>query len=283
MGMYKKPATQRQRNFLQSFKARNGDIICRNILGCDISTPEGIKEFISKDLFQTRNSMSKLAITMVTLKSHNHIVGDIERGVKVYNQGGVEWTESGDGLYLVRVPHKGDFKMVTVSFTKNGADLKHFYCHCTWKDKNPPVCRHVVAAVLSIQGGIVESEVVLGKSAVAKTTINEQNIANAVRTENLEVFTSSMMVALMEQAACACLADVLEPGETSVGTQINVSNIAENLIGAEITATATIEYVFGRRVEFKVTARDGAKEIGSGTHARVIVSKERFTKKLREP
>ena len=36
----------------------------------------------------------KIAVTIPTLTSHNHIVDDIERGVKVYNSGGVEFMTS---------------------------------------------------------------------------------------------------------------------------------------------------------------------------------------------
>jgi predicted thioesterase len=54
---------------------------------------------------------------------------------------------------------------------------------------------------------------------------------------------------------------------------------AASPVGVEITATATIEYVFGGRVEFKITASDGAGEIGNGKHTRVIVDAKRFVDK----
>jgi C_GCAxxG_C_C family probable redox protein len=39
--------------FLNAFKAKNGSIICREILNCDISTKEGMEEAKSKNLFKT--------------------------------------------------------------------------------------------------------------------------------------------------------------------------------------------------------------------------------------
>ena len=36
--------------FTDKFKARNGSIVCKELLGCDISTPEGDKKFESEDL-----------------------------------------------------------------------------------------------------------------------------------------------------------------------------------------------------------------------------------------
>ncbi len=39
--------------FGNEFKKRNGSLICRELLGCDISTPEGKKEFDERDLHFT--------------------------------------------------------------------------------------------------------------------------------------------------------------------------------------------------------------------------------------
>jgi C_GCAxxG_C_C family probable redox protein len=41
-------------SFAGRFKARNGSLVCRELLGCDISTPEGHKTAVEKGLFQTR-------------------------------------------------------------------------------------------------------------------------------------------------------------------------------------------------------------------------------------
>ena len=119
----------------------------------------------------------------------------------------------------------------------------------------------------------------LGKTATACTTVNENNTANAVWSGALEVFATPMMIALMEQAACEYLADGMVPGQTSVGTEINVSHTAASPIGTEIIATATIEAIFGRKVEFTVTASDSSGEIGRGKHTRFIVDTEKFMKK----
>jgi len=39
--------------FTNRFKARNGSVICRELLGCDISTPRGRKEAEDKGLFSS--------------------------------------------------------------------------------------------------------------------------------------------------------------------------------------------------------------------------------------
>ena len=121
----------------------------------------------------------------------------------------------------------------------------------------------------------------IGKTASAFTTVTESNTAKTIGSGSLDVLATPMMVALMEQAACDCVEDGLEAGQTSVGTEVNVSHIAASPIGAEITATATIEYVLGRKIGFVVTAYDKSGEIGKGKHTRVIVDAESFMKKTR--
>jgi len=122
----------------------------------------------------------------------------------------------------------------------------------------------------------------IGKSATATITVTDKNTAKAVGSGNLDVFATPMMIALMEQAACKCLVDSLEPGQSSVGTQINVAHTAASPLEAKITATATVENVDGRKVSFAVTACDGTNEIGSGTHERFVIDAERFMKKLEQ-
>jgi len=39
--------------FTKRFRRQNGSIVCRELLGCDISTPEGLKEAKEKNLFKT--------------------------------------------------------------------------------------------------------------------------------------------------------------------------------------------------------------------------------------
>jgi C_GCAxxG_C_C family probable redox protein len=41
------------REFADKFKSRNGSVMCKELLGCDISTPEGAKTAQEKDLFAT--------------------------------------------------------------------------------------------------------------------------------------------------------------------------------------------------------------------------------------
>ena len=124
--------------------------------------------------------------------------------------------------------------------------------------------------------------ITIGKTAAIRTTVDENNTARAVGSGSLDVFATPMMIALMEGAACEALSDVLEAGQTSVGTHIDVSHTAASPLGSVITASATITGTSGRKIEFAVTASDGTGEIGNGTHIRFIVDETKFMAKVNE-
>ncbi len=121
----------------------------------------------------------------------------------------------------------------------------------------------------------------IGLSYTATTTVNQNNAALALGSGDMEVFATPAMVALMENAAMNAVAPHLEAGQTTVGTQITTSHIKASAIGATISATATLTAVDGRSLTFAITAREGDKTIGEGSHTRFIVDRERFLAKLK--
>ena len=121
----------------------------------------------------------------------------------------------------------------------------------------------------------------IGLSFTATTTVNQNNTAKALGSGDMDVFATPAMVALMENAARTAVAPHLEAGQTTVGTQITTSHIKASALGATISATATLTAVDGRSLTFAITAREGDKVIGEGTHTRFIVDRERFLAKLR--
>lgn len=40
--------------FIEEFKSRNGTVICRELTGCDMSSPEGLQKFKESNMHQTR-------------------------------------------------------------------------------------------------------------------------------------------------------------------------------------------------------------------------------------
>ena len=126
----------------------------------------------------------------------------------------------------------------------------------------------------------INEETLIGKSHQVSMVVRDRNTAKAMKSGILPVFATPAMIALMEQAASELLGDCLDDHQTSVGTLVNVEHLVASPIGLQITATATIDHVSGRKVEFTVTASDGKKEIGKGKHTRMIVDIDKFLLKL---
>lgn len=89
-----------------------------------------------------------------------------------------------------------------------------------------------------------------------------------------------MMVLFMENAALNAVRQYLEPGESCVGTGVSLKHLAATPVGHRVTAEAEVTKIDGRRIEFKVSARDDNEEIGVGTHERMVVNLERFGQRL---
>ena len=196
----------------------------------------------------------KINITLATLESHNHIVGDIKRGMKIYERGGVDLVEQEPGYFVGRVPHKGtDTKVVSLRFTRDGQDLDYHHCDCSWRQRGTPkpICRHIVAAVLEIQGGIPESKLELGKKHWMEYCVSDDDTAKAIGSGGLEVLATPRLVALMEQAAYTLLEDALDDGQTSVGTNIDISHIEPSPVGIMVEIEAVITSVKGHTVTFE--------------------------------
>ena len=94
------------------------------------------------------------------------------------------------------------------------------------------------------------------------------------------VFATPVMLLFMENAALNAIREFIEPGQSVVGTGVNLRNLAATPVGQRVTAEAEVTKVDGRRIEFKVIARDEVEVIGEGTHERMVVDLPRLEKRL---
>lgn len=119
-----------------------------------------------------------------------------------------------------------------------------------------------------------------GLKETATVRVVAENTALAMGSGDMEVFATPAMVALMENAAMRAVADELPDGSTTVGGYMEASHLAPSSIGTDIVAEATLTEVKGRKLTFKIEARQGETVIGKATHVRFIVEREKFMDKL---
>lgn len=122
----------------------------------------------------------------------------------------------------------------------------------------------------------------IGLSYTSKLKVQEQHLAINVGSGDLRVLATPMMMALMENAAMMAVAAELEEGQSTVGGQISSSHIKPTGLGHEITATAELVKIEGRKLWFRISASDDEGIIGEGEHLRFIIGKEKFMSKITE-
>ena len=101
-------------------------------------------------------------------------------------------------------------------------------------------------------------------------------------TEGARVLSTPHMIGFMEMTCRNTVLPLLDAGYDTVGTHVNVAHLAASPIGMSVTFTAEVIRVDGRRVEFRVEARDEKEKIGEGTHERAIINIAKFATRLAE-
>lgn len=121
----------------------------------------------------------------------------------------------------------------------------------------------------------------LGAKGSFTLVVAPAHLANQFKDAMLPpVLATPMMVLMMENAALNAIRAYLEPGESAVGTVVDIRHLAATPVGQRVTAEAEVTQVEGRRIVFAVTAHDEDEEIGRGTHERMVVDLRRLARRL---
>lgn len=119
-----------------------------------------------------------------------------------------------------------------------------------------------------------------GLSAEMEHIVKHADTAAAWGSGDLEVFSTPALVALMESTAFLAVAASLAPGETTVGSRIDIRHLKATPLGMRVRARAELTAVNGPRLAFKVQAWDEVELIGEAEHERFIIIETRFMAKV---
>lgn len=123
--------------------------------------------------------------------------------------------------------------------------------------------------------------ITVGAKGHSTLVVAPEHLANQLKDPMLPpVLATPIMVLLMENAAFNAIRDSLEPGESALGTMVEIRHLAATPVGQRVTAEAEVTWVEGRRIGFSVSARDEVEEIGRGIHERIVVDLHRLTRRL---
>jgi predicted thioesterase len=111
--------------------------------------------------------------------------------------------------------------------------------------------------------------------------VTDADTAVALKSGGVVVLGTPKVIALCEEAACRAVEDTLEPGQTTVGTEVQLKHVAAVAVGSEVRAEATLERIEGRRLLFTVSVSDDGGLVAAGKITRVVVDEQGFLAKAR--
>ena len=124
-------------------------------------------------------------------------------------------------------------------------------------------------------------QIPLGAKGAFNLLVRPEHLANRFKDAILPpVLATPVMIMVMENAALNAIRAYLDPGESAVGTAVNVRHLAATLVGHLVSGEAEVTKVDGRRIEFTVRATEGIREIGVGSHSRVVIDAAKFVRQL---
>jgi len=111
-------------------------------------------------------------------------------------------------------------------------------------------------------------------------TVNEEHLASNVASGLVDALSTPSLVAFCEECARMIVDPLLESGQKTVGTRIELRHLAATPPGMRVTVRAELVEVDGRKLRFHLEAYDEAEKIGEAEHERFIIDEERFNRRL---
>ena len=122
-----------------------------------------------------------------------------------------------------------------------------------------------------------------GLKGHVETTVTDQDLACALGSGDVTVLGTPRMIALAEAATVQAIASALAPGQTSVGTRVNVRHLAASPLGRSIKAIAELSEVDGKTLQFRIEVHDDFGLVADGIVERVVVECARFVDRASHP
>ena len=109
--------------------------------------------------------------------------------------------------------------------------------------------------------------------------VTEEVTAARMGSGLLEVLATPAMIALAEGTAMESVQPLLEEGQGTVGTRLDIAHIAATPVGMTVRCETELVEVDRRRLVFSVKVSDDKELVGEGTHERFIIDNARFLQK----
>jgi predicted thioesterase len=106
--------------------------------------------------------------------------------------------------------------------------------------------------------------------------VEMEDTAKRIGSGDVPVLATPRLLALAEAATVRAVERHLPPGETSVGTRVELEHLAASPLGAHVQIGVELTEVDGRRLVFAFEAHDKHTVVGKGTIERIVVDRAKF-------
>jgi predicted thioesterase len=122
----------------------------------------------------------------------------------------------------------------------------------------------------------------VGKKLTKEYMVTKEMTAKELKSGDLEVLATPILVAFMEDTSKELVRLDLEENSTTVGSKIDCSHLFPTGVGHKIIVTSELKEIDKRKLVFDIVALDEENNlVGSASHIRYIVDKERFMSKVK--
>jgi predicted thioesterase len=121
----------------------------------------------------------------------------------------------------------------------------------------------------------------VGLEGTLRREVTPELLADHYGNPGVRVLATPALCWLFEQSAVLAVQNHLDPGESTVGTRLEIEHLAPTPPGMPVSVRAHLEAVDGRRLSFTMEAQDEREVVARGRHERFVVQLERFLDRVR--
>ena len=121
-----------------------------------------------------------------------------------------------------------------------------------------------------------------GRTYSRQSRVEEWMTAEKAGNKGADVLSTPMLVQLIEDAAIACIGPVLEEGQISLGTHVDLEHRKPVPVGFIVRTEVEVVIIDGPRISFAVRVFDEQEAVAEGTHERYVMDRAKFRAKLEE-
>jgi fluoroacetyl-CoA thioesterase len=123
-------------------------------------------------------------------------------------------------------------------------------------------------------------ELVPGLKYSEAVTVTDEMTPGHLRGDAIRVLSTPDMIRLIEQTAIQAVQSQLKPGQTTVGTRVDIAHLAATPEGMTVTIAVELTAVDRRRLGFRVEVHDEVEKVAEGTHERFIIDRDQRLPRL---